>query len=372
MSKTNINARQLAEKYQQNCDRINEIADACEKEQRERNAAENSEFEALSRENQLLQMRMRALKSDDQPQAKVKSNDEIMRETLLKENKTLTVMLTREDTYGNPQTTAALAQTGIIPIHQQEMLKPMRLGLIWDKVGINIRTGLAGTLRWPKHSKAVAQFADEAEKLVDKSIEWGKLETTGHRLGIAIPVTKEELEDSAGVVEGIVREEMPAAIVDAINEALFTTVKGARKVYGPFAGKTPVEFAGTETPTRKELLKMKATVAKKVKLVAPCWVMTEDMKALLEDVKVDAGSGRFLCENDTILGYPVFVTDAIEAGYIGFGDWSYQAAGFFGSMNLIADPYTLSRKNSVDFVLNTRFGTVTLREDAFVLGKVKA
>lgn len=376
MPKANINARQLAEKYQANCDRINEIADACEKEQRERNAAENSEFEALSRENQLLQMRMRALKSDVQPQVKAKSNDEIMRETLLKENKTLTVMLTREEpaapTYGEPQTTAALAGTGIIPVHEQEMLKPMRLGLIWDKVGINIRTGLSGTLRWPKHSKAVAQFADEGEKLVDKSIEWGKLETTGHRLGIAIPVTKEELEDSAGVVEGVVREEMPAAIVDAINEALFTTVKGDRKVYGPFAGKTATEFASTEAPTRKELLKMKAAVAKKVKLVAPCWVMTEDMKAILEDVKVDAGSGRFLCENDTILGYPVFVTDAIEAGYIGFGDWSYQAAGFFGSMSLVADPYTLARKHSVDFVLNTRFGTVTLRDDAFALGKVKA
>lgn len=378
MFKTNINARQLAEKYQQNCDRINEIADACEKEQRERNAAENSEFEVLSRENQLLQMRMRALKSDVQPQVKAKSNDEIMRETLLKENKTLTVMLTREEpaapapTYGEPQTTAALAGTGIIPVHEQEMLKPMRLGLIWDKVGINIRTGLSGTLRWPKHSKAVAQFADEGEKLVDKSIEWGKLETTGHRLGIAIPVSKEELEDSVGVVEGVVREEMPAAIVDAINEALFTTVKGDRKVYGPFAGKTATEFASTEAPTRKELLKMKAAVAKKVKLVAPCWVMTEDMKAILEDVKVDAGSGRFLCENDTILGYPVFVTDAIEAGYIGFGDWSYQAAGFFGSMSLVADPYTLARKHSVDFVLNTRFGTVTLRDDAFALGKVKA
>ena len=40
-------------------------------------------------------------------------------------------------------------------------------------------------------------------------------------------------------------------------------------------------------------------------------------------------------------------------------------------MNLVVDPYTLARNNSVDFVLNTRFGTVTLREEAFVLGKVK-
>ena len=136
------------------------------------------------------------------------------------------------------------------------------------------------------------------------------------------------------------------------------------------AAETVTNFA-SNVPTRKELLKIVASVASKVKMIAPCWIMTEAMKAELRDVKVDTGSGRFLCENDMILGYPVFTTEAIGADYIGFGDWSYQAAGFFGPMNLVVDPYTLARKNSVDFVLNTRFGTVTLREEAFVLGKVK-
>ena len=95
------------------------------------------------------------------------------------------------------------------------------------------------------------------------------------------------------------------------------------------------------------------------------------MKAELRDVKIDSGSGRFLCENDMILGYPVFTTASIGDEYIGFGDWSYQAAGFFGQMSFIADPYSLARNNAVDFVLNTRFGTVTLRPEAFVLGKIK-
>ena len=70
-----------------------------------------------------------------------------------------------------------------------------------------------------------ASFADEAERLTDSKIDWGKLETSGHRLGIAIPVTREELEDSHGIVENVVKEEMPAAIVDEINAALFTTTK---------------------------------------------------------------------------------------------------------------------------------------------------
>lgn len=369
MRKNKVNVRELVDKFQTNCERISTIADTCEKEQRERNEAEEAEYIALSRENQLLQMKMQAAAAE-QGTTVAANPDVAVRENLLSRGRKVTIQLQREVT---PQTTADLADTGIIPVQEQEMIKPMRSGLIWDKVGISIRTGLAGTLRWPKHGKAVAQWADEGAKLTDTKIDWSKLETTGKRLGVAIPVTREELEDSNGIVEGVIREEMPAAIADAINDALFCVEAGTRKTYGPFvkAAESVTTFAGTE-PTRKELLKMKAAVAKAVKLVAPCWVMTEDMKAILEDVKVDAGSGRFLCENDHVLGYPVFVTDSIPAGYIGFGDWSYQAAGFFGTMSVIADPYTLARNNAVDFVLNTRFGTVTLREDAFVLGKVGA
>ncbi|MBQ8550209.1 MAG: phage major capsid protein [Clostridia bacterium] len=377
MKKKTVQVRELVDKYQTNCERISEIADTCEKEQRERNEAEDAEYKALSRENQLLQMRMHAIAVEAGTPQNV-NTDKVLREMLLNKNSKVTISLMREVT---PQTTAALADTGIIPVQEQEMLKPIRLGLIYDKVGLNIRSGLIGTLRWPKHSKAVAQFADEAERLSDSKIDWGKLETSGYRLGIAIPVTREELEDSHGIVENVVKEEMPAAIVDEINAALFTTTKDytakdgstkQRKVYGPFvkAAETVTNFAAA-VPTRKELLKIVAKVASSVKMIAPCWIMTEAMKAELRDVKVDEGSGRFLCENDMILGYPVFTTNAIGADYIGFGDWSYQAAGFFGDMNLVVDPYTLARNNAVDFVLNTRFGTVTLREEAFVLGKVK-
>ena len=377
MKKKTVQVRELVDKYQTNCNRISEIADTCEKEQRERNEAEDAEYKALSRENQLLQMRMHAIAVEAGTPQNV-NTDEVLREMLLNKNSKVTISLMREVT---PQTTAALADTGIIPVQEQEMLKPIRLGLIYDKVGLNIRSGLIGTLRWPKHSKAVAQFADEAERLSDSKIDWSKLETSGHRLGIAIPVTREELEDSHGIVENVVKEEMPAAIVDEINAALFTITKDytakdgstkQRKVYGPFvkAAETVTNFAAA-VPTRKELLKIVAKVASRVKMIAPCWIMTEAMKAELRDVKVDEGSGRFLCENDMILGYPVFTTNAIGADYIGFGDWSYQAAGFFGDMNLVVDPYTLARNNAVDFVLNTRFGTVTLREEAFVLGKVK-
>lgn len=378
--KKKVNVRELVNRHQENCDRIQEIADACENEQRERTEAEEAEYRSLTRDNELIRMKIQAINAPApvEPVSPTVQLREIVNGA--NPNGKVSIMFMRDV---DLMTTAGVADTGIIPVSEQEMMKPLRTGLIYDKVGINIRTGLAaGTLRWPMHTKAIGQFADEGERLTDSKVEFDKLTVTPRRLGIAIPVTREDLESSQGVVESVIREEMPAAITDLINEAMFTTSPtftdkaGASKdrvVYGPFveAAKKPFEFAD-EIPTRRELIKMKARVISAgIKLTHPCWVMTENMKAELEDTKVDAGSGRFVCENDTVLGYPVFTTPEIGEGNIGFGDWSYQAAGFFGTTSLIVDPYTLARQNSTDFVLNAHFATVTLRKDAFVLGHKK-
>lgn len=380
MKKNKINVRELVNKYQSNCDRIGEIADVCEKEQRERNDVENKEFETLMRENQLLQMKLQTVNTNfvGEPE----SPTQVLRELVKGGAPGRVSIMFQREAFGG-MTTAGAAETGIIPVQEQEMLKPLRAGLIYDKVGINIRTGLAaGKLRWPIHSKAVGSFADEGERLTDSKVDFDKLTVAPQRLGIAVPVTREELEASEGIVEAVINEEIPNAMLDLINDAMFTTSStfvdkdGAtknRKVYGPFveAAKDPFGFAA-EVPTRKELLKMKAKVlASGIKLAAPAWVMTENMKAELEDTKVDNGSGRFVCENDMIFGDPVFTTNAIGEGNVGFGDWSYQAAGFFGAASMIVDPYTLARQNATDFVFNTHFATVTLRKEAFVVGKKK-
>ncbi|MDO5395647.1 MAG: phage major capsid protein [Bacteroidales bacterium] len=381
MNKKNVNVRELVDKHQTNCARITEIADACEKENRERTEKEETEYKRLKRENEIIRMKMAAYSAPDA--MKAESPTEQLREAVngARSGGKVTIMLARETQL---MTTASVADTGIIPIEEQEMLKPLRAGLIYDKVGLNIRSGLAGgTLRWPIHTKAIANFADEGERLTDSKVDFDKLTVSPRRLGIAIPVTREALESTQGLVESVVREEMPAAVADLINDAMFDTTgkfidkdgtEKTRKVFGPFvkAAQTPFEFAA-EIPTRRELLRMKARVsASGIRLTHPCWVMTDNMKAELEDTKVDAGSGRFVCENGLILGYPVFCTPAIGEGNIGFGDWGYQAAGFFGQISIGVDPYTLLRENATDFVLNGHFATVTLRDEAFVLGHKKA
>lgn len=346
--------------------RIDAIADVCEEEKRDRNDAEEAEYRALIREKEINKMRAQAFNSAEERTMPADFGTQL-RTALIDKGLPVKIQLR------SALTTSSVADTGLIEVAQQEMINPLREALVYEAVNIKVPVGLPGTkLRWPKHTAAVAEWEDEGGALTDKSIDFSALSTKPVRLGIAIPVTKELLESSEGEVERVIREEMPAAVASAVNKALLatTTTDGSKAPVGPFveAAKTAVEFAGA-VPTRKELLSMFAKVTGAgIKLISPLFVMTEATKAELMETKVDAGSGRFVCENGCIFGYPVFTYAGFPEGAVGFGDWSYQPGGFFGPMTIMADPYTLARKNSVDFVLNTHFATATLRPEAFVYG----
>lgn len=97
MHKNTVNVRQLVNQYQTNCNRTSEIADTCEREQRERNEAENTDFNALQRENQLLQMRLQAAAAEhlrENPNA-VEDANRIIRENMAAGRQTQ-IMLMRD------------------------------------------------------------------------------------------------------------------------------------------------------------------------------------------------------------------------------------------------------------------------------------
>lgn len=365
-----LNVRELVNKYQANCDRIGEIADACEKEQRERTEAETAEYNALLRENQLLQMKMQAVaveKLRENPNT-VEEANRIIRENVAAGRQTQ-IMLVR-DLVMVADTTAG----GIVPVKVQDILDPLVEGLILDKVGLPMPTGLAGDYIWPTYETVEATIQGEGVALSDTKIKMSKLTASPQRIGIAIPVTRQAINQTEGVVEMIVKKLMPLSVTMLLNKIMFSTTKvtSATTLVGPFVALASSTIEVSEEPTFKDFNKIKAKVlATGVDGEHLCWVMTKAQKAIAEATPKDAGSGIMVCENDHIAGLPVFTTNYIGEGYIGLGDWRYQPMGLFGDISFIIDPYSQARKDAVDFVLNVNYGTTTLRKEAFALAKVK-
>ena len=391
MKKNKLNVRELVNKYQANCDRISEIADVCEREQRERNEAENKEFEALCRDNQLLQMKMQAATAEHLRENPNAAEDAV---TLIRENakagRKSEIIFVRD-----LMMVGDVSQGGIIPLNVQDIIKPLQEGFILDKVGLPMLTGLAGDYIWPMYEMVEAQIAGEGVELADKKIPFSKMTAAPERIGIAIPVTNQSLNQSAGMLETIVREVMPLSIRLLLNKILMSTAKvnGATNLIGPFAiiaanaakaemerdAKIPAIVELSKVPTFEEFnAKMKAKVLETgIEGSHLCWIMTKSMEAILEGTPINT-NGIYvpMVQNHTLCGLPIYTTNCIrgkdKTEYIGLGDWRYQPMGLFGSIRFIVDPYSQARKDAVDFVLNCDYGTKTLRTEAFLLGKAAA
>ena len=434
MKKDKLNLRSLIDKHQANCDRISEIADVCEKEKRERNEAENVEFEALCRENQLLQMKMQAAAAEhlrENPNA-VGDAEAIIRENARNGQKTEIVFV--RDT----MVVSDVASGKLVPLNIQDILKPLQEGFILDKVGLPMPTGLAGDYVWPTYEMVEATVLAENAALTDTKIPFSYLSAAPARIGIAIPVTNQSLTQSDNVLETIVREVMPLSVRQLLNKILFSTAAvneaaSTAGLIGPFA-KASVQAKKvtlSSTPTFQELnAQMKAKVLESgIEGSHLYWIMTKSQAAILEGTPINA-NGIFvpMLQNGMLCGLPVYTTNAIRkteveyykatvsngtttwakqssavqnptfkvsgdsadnalatltgvanndtaevtiiTEFIGLGDWRYQPMGLFGSIRFTVDPYSQARKDAVDFVLNCDYGTKTLREEAFILGQV--
>ena len=369
MNKKTVNVRSLVDKYQENVERINGIADLCEREARVRTEAETNEYEALCRDNQLLQMKMQAASAAqlrENPNT-VEDVNNIIRENIKRGQQTPIVLMR------DLVMVSDVASGGIIPVKVQDILDPLVEGLILDKVGLPLPTGLSGDYIWPTYETVEATIAGEGVALTDTDISMSKLTATPQRVGIAIPVTRQAMMQTDGVLEMIVKKLIPLAVSKLLNKVLFSTQKvtDATTLVGPFVGLAATATEFSAVPTFKEFNALKAKVLSSgVDGDGLCWVMTKAQKAIAEATPKDAGSGIMVCENDRIAGLPVFTTNYIGEGNIGLGDWRYQPMGLFGDISFIIDPYSKARKDAVDFVFNVNYGTTTLQADAFALAKV--
>lgn len=371
-SRSTITARgiELRERRRDLSSKIEEMANKLREEQRTRNEAEENEYNELVRELQLVDMESRALA---QPYESTREERNLNLTEFVRENVenvvTTKFVLQREATMS-----ADAAKGGLIPLEVQDIVKPLREELIYDKVGIDIKTGLHGEFIWPLHGKLEAHIAGESVELETQKIDFNKLSANPERVGLATAATREAIMRTDDKVRSIIYEELPASVAELTNRILFSTTKVAnsQKLVGPFVGlKAKAKEIGPVLDFISFNLVKAEILAAGVKGKHMAWVMTQAMKAILEGTPKAPNSQTMICENGLIAGIPVFCTEHIGQDYVGLGDWSYQPLGFFGDMDIIMDPYSGAKKNEVNFVINSHPATVTLREEAFKLVKIK-
>lgn len=380
MKKIQFNFREAYERLDAIKSRLSEIAQGLEsdKAREDFTDAEKGERKALYREMDILEMKIKAAT----PTIEIAHREDIaeanrqMRECI-KNGKRFELKVSRAvasdfggntSGYLNPGTS-----TNPAPVTMGDIVEPLYSKTILAAIGSPLLTGLKGNYQWPVVETFDATINDEGVALGDTKIDVNKLIAKPERLGVAVPITREALNETDDLLQLVCTQYMPVAAAALMNKIMFSTSKIAKatNLVGPFVNLKAAnkKTYTTDAPSLAELLALKgAVLGANIMPEGLCYVMTETTKALLEGTPKWNGSNQAIVGDDgKISGVPVFCSSYVDEGTVLFGSFKYAPQGLFGDMSVIIDPYTLARKNSIDFVLNADYAITVLREEAFAM-----
>ncbi len=259
-----------------------------------------------------------------------------------------------------------------------DLMPRLSEGLIWDKVGMKVQTGVTGNLVWPYATDNVKVVeVGETVQLQDQDINFDNVKATPAEVGATVKVSFASIEDATFDVLTFVQESFRLAMQDFLNhktfsQATFTGIKG------PYSGKTKTAVL---VGNYHSLLEAKAELINAgVNMAGFCWVLDAKAEALLKATPKAKGQGGFIIENGKLDGDPYFVshyirenstaTGMLDDMYIGLGVWSYFAANQHGKIHMTVDPFTLADKGMMKLTLRTRWSLTTLRGQAFACYKL--
>ena len=380
MEKKKFNFRQAYETIEANKARLRDITDKLEqdKEREDFTEAEKCEMKQLVRENDILEMKIKANTQSIVVNSREDAEDanKQMRECLA-QGKRFELKVSRAVSsdfkgnvsgYGDPATS-----TSPYGITMGDIVAPLYANNILSAIGSPLLTGLKGNYQWPVVETFAATINDEGVSLGDTKIPLNKLIAKPERIGVAVPITREALNETDDLLQTICTQYIPVAASALMNKIMFsqTKVSGATNLVGPFVNMkaSNKKTYSTDAPTLADLLSLKGLVlGANIMPEGLCYVMTETTKSLLESTpKWSGASAAIVDDNGKINGVPVFTSSYVNEGDVLFGSFKYAPQGLFGDMNLIIDPYTQARKNAIDFVLNADYAITVLRQEAFAI-----
>lgn len=374
-------------------ERLRAIADAMEADKREMTAEEKTEVATMTRELGVIDLRIQSESGGREvlvQRSKGAAFSVWLREALKAGNREYAIN-SREFTGLSTQTANA---EGAIPVTVEDFLEPLEQGLIFDKVGLKFQTGLAGAYSIPGMGAVTATVEGEGETVEDTEVTMEKLSPNPKRVSIRVKITNQTINQSDGKAYDVLVSNVAMSIQRVLNQRMFTTRQSySDALVGPFkalAAASPVPaaniktlaqkraakhimFAG-ETPTYKELILLRTlTLVKGVRNLNGAYVMDAATAGDLRATPKGAGGGRMVLEDGMIDGIPVFETNYINEGrnqnFVGFGYWRYEAAGQFGNLRMIVDPYNGAAEDCVIITVNGDYSMTALRPEAFSLGQ---
>lgn len=369
--------KELRDYILENRGEMRTLLDTAEMEERDLTADEQSKFDELKRSAEVAEARqianLRPLPIKDEEEKKeVRKIYDIFGENLRNAvtNGGKAKIEVRENV--NIDSTD-VADT--IPVLFQDVIDALTPALIIEKAGSKMLFNVQGQPTWPTVGDVEASWAGENVSLVDKDINFDAIRATPHRMGLKIKVSRRALNQSNLNLYNLVVNKIARSFAALLNKTMVSLTAVAQDApTGVFVAAALDAVPLSANPTFKEVVSLETKVmAHNIELDADgfgAYIISTAMRGKLKTTPIEAGETKMILEGDLMNGYPVIVSNYMDANSIGFGFFEYSVVSQFGDFNLIFDPITGAGENEVKFVGNTEVDITLLRPEAFVIGQI--
>ena len=225
-------------------------------------------------------------------------------------------------------------------------------------------SGLEKSIVVPRQTRnATAAFTAEGSAVAESSLTFDSLTLTPKRISATSSYTMESLMQSDPSIDQLIRTSQARKIGEVLDDnAMGGSGSGAnpRGILNT-SGINSIS-TGDTTMTRTEALTALSKLEEDDVPSANATFLIDPVDfAVIAGTLVDSGSGRFVIEDNRILGRTIIQSSLVGNGTVILGDFSYLMIGMFGATDLIVDPYSSASSAIVKITTHT-FADIAVRQ----------
>jgi HK97 family phage major capsid protein len=247
-----------------------------------------------------------------------------------------------------------------------------------EKLGAKRLSNLSGgSVPLPIMKNYSFQWLGETETITRQKQTVDPAILSPNRVGGAVSISNRLLMQSGIPVESEIRSLLLGGYDRALNTAA---------VNGPGTGNSPLGIlntsgvqqsaviAGTQASRDLVLELISLLESSDVTEESLGFLLSPQLRYILQTTLLDAGSGRFVMEQrNNLQGYNAAVSTLVPElatnKVLVYGDWSKLFIGEWGSMSVVSNPYSEDLEDSVRLVANAHAGIAIAQPEAFAVNK---
>lgn len=244
-------------------------------------------------------------------------------------------------------------------------------------LGVTVLDGLVGDVPLPTNELFSFGFVGETEDVAKTKVGFAGPTLKPKRVAGVAGISNQLLRQTSMSVEARILEEIRGASGRAIISAAINGAGGNAPTGIIDLITSNIETTAT-TPTKAIITKLEELVnSANGTNISRGYLSDHVLANVMKNIKVDAGSGRFLYEGEMLNGYKYEKTSLVPKLGVGdinhpliFGDWAQMYLGYWGAASILVDPYTLASAGQTRMVIDRYADVAVTNEKSFAINKV--